>query len=255
VYLAPPETAAAAAAFGKITDPRKLGEYPKVSNPEKYLTDDGSLLFPPEDASAVEIIMGPNIKPLPCFEAAPDDLEAVVVLKLEDNITTDHIMPAGAKILPLRSNIQAMSEFVFVNVDEGFPARCRQAKNAVIVAGENYGQGSSREHAAIVPRFLGVRAKIAKSFARIHRANLINFGVLPLTFVNPEDYDAVTQGDTVAIPGLRSALSEGRSEILAHVGGKPIKLRMDFTERDRRALLAGGLINTAADLGRDAVCF
>jgi aconitate hydratase len=194
----------------------------------------------------VEIIMGPNIKPFPAFGPLEAELDCTVILKLGDNITTDHIMPAGNKILPLRSNIEAMSEFAFNMVDPSFPDRCKAAGNGVIVAGENYGQGSSREHAAIVPRFLGIRAKIAKSFARIHKANLINFGILPLLFVKPGDYDAIDQGDRVRLPDVRALLMEGRTEVYLEAHGKMVPLRIEVTERERKILIAGGLINAAA---------
>ncbi len=233
VYLCSPETAVAAAIFGKITDPRKLGEYPRVSNPARYKIDDSNLLYPPRDSSSVEVLMGPNITPFPQFSALEETIEGTVVLKVGDNITTDHIMPAGSKILPLRSNIGAISEFVFTNVDESFAKRTREAGNAFVVGGENYGQGSSREHAAIAPRYLGVRAKIVKDFARIHKANLINFGILPLTFVNPEDYDKVNHGDKVRCAGIRTLLEQGKDEFSIEVGGHAIPVRIDITERDR----------------------
>jgi len=248
VYLCSPETAVAAAIFGKITDPRKLGDCPTVSNPAKYEINDENLLFPPEDPGSVEILMGPNIKPFPSFEAAGDTIEGTVVLKVGDNITTDHIMPAGSKILPLRSNIEAISRYVFCNVDSEFAPRALAAGDGFVVGGENYGQGSSREHAAIAPRFLGIRAKFAKSFARIHKANLINFGILPLTFVNTTDYDAVSQGDRLRLSKIRTGIAEGSEEFTVEIlpDGPRIPVRLDATERERKILLAGGLINLAS---------
>jgi len=246
VYLCSPETAVAAAVFGKITDPRKLGDYPQVSNPTSYLVNDENLLFPSKDASSVEVIMGPNIKPFPKFGPLEEDIEAIVALKTPDNITTDHIMPAGSKALPLRSNIEAISEFVYSSVDPTFSRRCRDAGDAVIVGGANYGQGSSREHAAIAPRYLGVRAKVVKSFARIHKANLINFGILPLTFVNPADYDRISQGDPVRMKEIRSQIRSGKAEFSIEIGGREVRVRLEVTEREREILLAGSLLNLAA---------
>jgi aconitate hydratase len=240
----------AAAVFGKITDPRNLGEYPRVVEPEHYMVNDDNFAFPPEDSQGVEIIMGPNIKPFPKFEPLDETLEGVVLIKVGDNITTDHIMPAGNKVLPLRSNIPAMSEFVFNNVDEDFAKRAREQQEAgFVIGGENYGQGSSREHAAIVPRFLGVCAKIAKSFARIHKANLINFGILPLTFANADDYNEVDQDDRLRLEGIKTTLQNGGNEFVAEVGrsGKKIRLKIDISDRDRKILLAGGLINMARE--------
>lgn len=246
VYLCSPETGVAAAIFGEIVDPRMLGDYPTVNNPASFLINDEDLLLPPEDPSGVEIVLGPNIKPFPHFGPLEESIEGQVALKVGNNITTDHIMPAGNKILPLRSNIEAISEFVFSNLDPGFSERCRAAGSVVVIGGENYGQGSSREHAAIAPRFLGVRAKIVKSFARIHKANLINFGILPLTFVNPGDYDAISPGDTIRFKGVRASLAQGKKELEIFVGDQPIPVRIDVTDRERQILLAGGLINTVA---------
>jgi len=246
VYLCSPETAAAAGIFGVITDPRKLGAikaYPAVQNPATYLLDDSSIIFPLENTTSVEITTGPNILPFPDFEALPDALQMQVVFKVGDNISTDHIMPAGNKVLPLRSNIPAIAEHVFEQMDTEFPARAKAAGNGVVIGGENYGQGSSREHAAIAPRYLGIRAKIAKSFARIHKANLVNFGILPLVFKTPADYDLIRQGDMITLPDIRRLVGDGASEIPASVNGKEIILLLDVSERQRRELLAGGTLN------------
>jgi len=246
VYLCSPETAAASGIYGVITDPRRLGEikaYPAVQNPEKYLLDDSGIIFPLEDGSAVEIKTGPNIVPFPDFEALPDSLQAGVVIALGDNITTDHIMPAGNKVLPLRSNIPAIAEHVFEQVDPEFPARARAIGNGVVIAGENYGQGSSREHAAIAPRYLGIRAKIVKSFARIHKANLVNFGILPLVFKNPAEIDLFKQGDQISIPGVRRLVESGAVEIPVFVNGREIATLLDVSGRQRQELIAGGTLN------------
>lgn len=246
VYLCSPETAAAAGIYGVITDPRKLGEiksYPAVQNPEKYLLDDTGIVFPLEDSSAVEIKRGPNILPFPDFEPLPDSLRATVVIALGDNITTDHIMPAGNKVLPLRSNIPAISEHVFEQVDAEFPARAQAAGNGVVVAGENYGQGSSREHAAIAPRYLGIRAKIVKSFARIHKANLVNFGILPLVFKKPADIELFKQGEEVSFPDVRKLIASGADQIPVYVGDRKVITLLEVSERQRQELLAGGTLN------------
>ncbi len=246
VYLCSPETAAAAGIYGVITDPRKLVEikpYPAVQNPEKYLLDDSGIIFPLEDGSDVEIKTGPNILPFPDFDALPDNLQATVIISLGDNITTDHIMPAGNKVLPLRSNIPAISEHVFEQVDAAFPARALAAGNGVVIAGENYGQGSSREHAAIAPRYLGIRVKIVKSFARIHKANLVNFGILPLVFKNPADMDLFKQGDQVTIPNVRQLIESGATQIPVIVGNQEIITLLEVSDRQRQEMLAGGTLN------------
>ena len=201
VYLVSPETAAVTAIKGVLTDPREMGEPPKIKLPDKFIINDNMIIppLPQEKAAKVEIIRGPNIKPLPDFPPMPDKLEGEVLIKVEDNITTDHIMPAGAKILPLRSNIPEISKYVFSRVDERFHDRAIEKKGGFIVGGENYGQGSSREHAAIAPKYLGIKAVIAKSFARIHSENLVNFGIVPLTFKDKSDYDKVEQGDKLEI--------------------------------------------------------
>lgn len=247
VYLCSPQTAVAAAILGKITDPRALGEYPRVSDPIKYSFNDENLVHPVSDPSNVEIIMGPNIKPFPTFDRLEEDIEGTVIIKVGDNISTDEIMPAGSKILPLRSNIEAISEFVFEKVDPDFPRRAKSAKLGFVIGGENYGQGSSREHAAIAPRFLGIRAKLAKSFARIHKANLINFGILPLTFSDPNDYELVSSDDRIRFEGVRAAVEQGKEELIAELlpSGRKMLLRLDVTDRERKILLAGGLINLA----------
>ncbi len=253
VYLCSPETAVASAIKGVITDPRDLGEAPEIELPHKYVINDNGIITPPEDGSNIEIIRGPNIKPLPDFEPLPEDLTVEVALKVEDNITTDHIMPAGSKILPLRSNVPEISKYVFSAIDPTFPERAQKSGSVIIVGGENYGQGSSREHAALAPRYLGVRAKLVKSFARIHKANLINFGIVPLTFENPDDYDKIHQGDHLTIPGLREALLSGaKSVTIKNSDGYTFQAKLDLSERDRFILAAGSLLNwVKAELSKE----
>lgn len=246
VYLCSPETAAAAGIYGVITDPRKLGElmeWPAVQNPDTYVVDDSSIIYPLADPSGVEIVTGPNIVPFPDFEALPAELTAEVIIKVGDNISTDTIMPAGNKVLPFRSNIPAISQFVFEQLDPEFPGRAKEKVNGVVVGGENYGQGSSREHAALAPRYLGIRAKLAKSFARIHKANLINFGILPLAFKNPADYDTLAQGDRLTFRNLRGLVADGATEIPVQANGREILTILDVSERERQEILAGGTLN------------
>ncbi|BCO08178.1 aconitate hydratase [Desulfolithobacter dissulfuricans] len=249
VYLCSPEVAVASAITGVITDPRDLGDYPEVTLPEKYLPGDERIEAPWPENAEVEIIRGPNIAPFPDFTDLPETWKGRVMLKVGDNITTDHIMPAGAKILPLRSNIPAISEYVFHAVDPDFATNMKQAAEqgvaGMIVGGDNYGQGSSREHAALAPRYLGVQVKLVKSFARIHKANLINFGIVPLCFANSEDYDLVEQGAEVVIPGIREALASGQDSLTVEVNGKPVAATIDLSPRHREILVAGGLLNWA----------
>jgi aconitate hydratase len=247
VYLCSPETAVAAALKGVITDPRELGkemDYPRIKDPETYIVDESSIIFPSEEGFKIEVIRGPNIKPFPDLPSLPETLKAEVVLKVEDNISTDTIMPAGNKVLPLRSNIEAISEFVYYQLDPDFHLEAKEREDVVIVGGDNYGQGSSREHAALAPRYLGVRAKIAKSFARIHKANLCNFGIVPLTFQDPEDYKRLSKGTTVVFPDIRKRIEQGDTEIPMEANGDRIITRLEISQRQRRGLLAGGTLNS-----------
>ena len=244
VYLASPEVAAASAILGHIADPRELGEYPEVQLPERFSIDVSGVLLPasPEEAKSVEVVRGPNIRPMPLGEPLKDEISAPLTLKVGDNITTDHIMPAGAKILPYRSNVPKLSEFCFTVCDETFPQRAKAAGRSIIVGGANYGQGSSREHAALVPMYLGVRAVVAKSFARIHAANLINYGILPLTFVNAGDYDRLAQGDDVTISGIFAGLASGKFTLTDKTTGATFALACELSPRQREILRDGGLL-------------
>jgi aconitate hydratase len=252
VYLASPEVCVACAIAGQIIDPRKLGvQWVKVEMPERFPYGDEAFIepLPEEEAKKVEIYRGPNIKPLPEFDELPEILEGEVSLIVGDNITTDHIMPAGAKILPLRSNIYAISEYVYHYVDPDFVKRAKEIRDQkgkanIIVGGENYGQGSSREHAALAPRFLGVRAVLAKSFARIHHANLVNFGIVPLEFKNKEDYNKFSLGDEILIPELESRLKEGKEIVVINkTTGEEVLCTYNLTPKQVSVLLKGGLLN------------
>ena len=245
VYLVSPEVAAVSAINGVFSDPTELGKAPRITLPEKFLVNDNMIELPAprEEAGSVEVVRGPNIKPIPKGKAPDDELEAKIILKVEDNITTDHIMPAGTKILPYRSNVPKLSEFCFTVCDPTFPERARAEGGGIILGGHNYGQGSSREHAALVPLYLGIRAVIAKSFARIHVANLINFGIVPFTLANPDDYDKLSEGDLTSIENYREAIAKQDFAIIKTKDGTAVKLDLTLTERQRKILLAGGLLN------------
>ena len=252
VYLCSPEVAVAAAINGKITDPRTLGEYPEIVEPTRYVVNEESIIPPVQHEEAVEVFRGPNIKPFPNLGALEDRLSGRVLLKLADNVSTDDILPAGSKILPLRSNIPAISEFTFEKVDPTFTRRAKESEGGFVVGGENYGQGSSREHAALVCRYLGVKGKIAKSFARIHRTNLINFGVVPLIFAESEDYDRINYGDIIQIQNVKDQIADESQKILIELEGRRIECLNAFSKRERRILLAGGLINYVKETRKES---
>ena len=246
VYLVSPETAAVSALTGVFTNPQTLGEKVDIAQPEHFLIND-NMVEPPapvEEMDKVEVLRGPNIKEFPTTSALEETITAKALLKVGDNITTDHIMPAGAKILPYRSNIPYLSNFCFAVCDEKFPERCRKEGPSIVIGGSNYGQGSSREHAALVPLYLGVKAVVAKSFARIHCANLANAGILPFTFKNEADYDTIDQMDELELPNIRTAIANGGKVILKNkTKGTEIELEPVLTERQRDLVLAGGLLN------------
>ena len=246
VYLVSPETAAASAINGVFTDPTTLGKAPEVKIPDSFTINDNLIELPATEAEAdtVTVERGPNIKPIPVGKAPDENLDCELILKVGDNITTDHIMPAGAKILPFRSNVPKLSEFCFTVCDKDFPERAKAKGGGVILGGSNYGQGSSREHAALVPLYLGVKAVIAKSFARIHVANLINFGIVPMTLVNEADYDKICEGDDIYIEGFREAIEKSdRAVLVNRKNSTRVELNLDFTARQREILLAGGTLN------------
>ena len=246
VYLVSPEVAVASALTGYLTDPRTLGEAPKIEMPDEFLVNDNMIALPSEveNAESVEILRGPNIKEFPNSTALPQDITAKAVLKVGDNITTDHIMPAGSKILPYRSNIPHLSQYCFAVCDTQFAERCKKEGNGIVVGGSNYGQGSSREHAALVPLYLGVKAVVVKSFARIHCANLINAGIIPLTFKDENDYDMIEQGDVLALYNIRDCIANDKPIVLKNeTKGIEIALNSDFSQRQKDIILAGGLLN------------
>jgi aconitate hydratase len=246
VYLTSPEVCVACAVTGKITDPRDLGEYPNIPWPDKFVIDDSSIVAPAHAAQAdkIQISRGPNIRPLPLRQPMESVLQGEVLIRVGDNISTDAIMPAGAKILPLRSNVPAISEYVFHWIDPDFAKRAKEKHGGFIIGGENYGQGSSREHAALAPMYLGVKGVIAKSFARIHKANLINFGIIPFEFQNASDFKLLVQGTPITIENVVSSLKNENDKMIEAIADKnKISLKVDLTLRQREVLIAGGLLN------------